>query len=247
MCHCHACNDSSIYAYLLNEAANTAKTPKPYGYNENHPAKIQPKSVKIALAKTLWNECYPIAGTHVETYLHHRRLIKPDTVLPDCLRYHPQLKHPEGGNYPAMVASVTNWQGEPYAIHRTYLQPDGRGKATITPAKMSLGDLTGNSVHLSPCGQSIGLCEGIETGLAIQTMWDEPVWACLSTAGLINIQLPPLPLAETVFIFADNDTNHAGKIAADTLAQRLHFEGRSVVFCMPDTIGHDFADDLYNR
>ena len=45
-----------------------------------------------------------------------------------------------------MVAAV---QGNQLAaVHRTYLQADGSGKADIEPAKMMLGATTGASVRL---------------------------------------------------------------------------------------------------
>jgi hypothetical protein len=37
-----------------------------------------------------------------------------------------------------MVAQVQNVAGEAIAVHRTYLRPDGAGKAEITPPKASV-------------------------------------------------------------------------------------------------------------
>ena len=56
--------------------------------------------------------------------------------------------------------------------------------------------------------------------------------------------LPPLPLAATVVILADNDANGAGERAAHTAAQRWLAEGRRVRIAMPPDPGTDFNDVL---
>ena len=49
-----------------------------------------------------------------------------------------------------MVALVTHAvTGEPVAIHRTFLAPDGHGKAPVEPNKMMLGPTRGGVVRLA--------------------------------------------------------------------------------------------------
>src|SRR5262249_55671832 len=82
-------------------------------------------------------ESEPAQGTVVETYLASRGLSLP---MPDSLRFHPNMKYPGGGAWPAMVAIVTNGTtGKPQSIHRTFLKPDGSGKAPVPTQKMMLG------------------------------------------------------------------------------------------------------------
>jgi hypothetical protein len=84
-----------------------------------------------------------------------------------------------------MVAFVTRGtDAEPIAIHRTFLAPDGSGKAPVDPTKMMLGPCRGGVVRL---GESDGLLmvgEGIETCLAAMQATGNPAWAALSTSGL---------------------------------------------------------------
>ena len=86
--------------------------------------------------------------------------------------------------------------------------------------------------------------EGIETGAAAMTATGSPVWAALSTSGMISLVLPRLPLAAAVVILADHDANGAGERAARAAAQRWLAEGRRVRIALPPEPGTDFADLL---
>ncbi|HEX5864835.1 MAG TPA: hypothetical protein VF014_11390 [Casimicrobiaceae bacterium] len=82
------------------------------------------KRTEAALA--IWRASQAVVGTPAETYLRSRGL---ELAAPPTLRFHPGLKHPSGGIWPAMVALVTQGSdGTPLAIHRTFLAP-GAGKA----------------------------------------------------------------------------------------------------------------------
>ena len=86
----------------------------------------------------------------------------------------------------------------PSAIHRTYLrsdasQPDKVEKAEVSKPRMMLGRVAGGAVRLAPIsdGNILGICEGIETGLAVMTACPGlPVWATLSATELEQVQLP---------------------------------------------------------
>ena len=66
-----------------------------------------------------------------------------------------------------MVALVTRGtDGEPLAIHRTFLARDGAGKAPVTPQKMMLGPCRGGAVRLATATGKLMVGEGIETCLA---------------------------------------------------------------------------------
>src|SRR5262245_53676645 len=88
-------------------------------------------------ALVIWQSATPAGGTLAENYLVSRGLYLPP---PPTLRFHPGLKHPSGGIWPAMVALVTHGgDGKPVGIHRTFLARDGNGKAPVEPTKMMLG------------------------------------------------------------------------------------------------------------
>lgn len=159
------------------------------------------------------------------------------------LRYHPAALHsPSGLRLPAMVAQIRGPKGEALGVHRTFLKPDGSGKADVSPAKMMLGPSSGGAVRFGPDGRVIALAEGIETALSVSRASRLTVWATLSTSGLKGLILPPVPVAEVVIIAADHDD--AGIMAAEAAAGRFEAEGRAVSIIHPRLRGQDFNDVL---
>lgn len=202
------------------------------------PEKDSAREIDIILSRT-----QTIHGTLIETYFESRGLNCPST--PDLL-FHPDLAHWDTKTgYPAMVAIVRDADGKQQALHRTYLKPDGSGKADVSKAKKMLGRTGGGAVRLAPIGDNgvLGLTEGIETALAVMTARpDLPVWAALSAPGLEQIKLPTE--AKRIVILADHDASGAGQRAAEALADRLLAEGRECAVAMPDKEGEDFNDLL---
>ncbi len=152
--------------------------------------------------------------------------------------------------YPAVIGVVRNPAGEAVAVHRTYLQVDPADPGKVTKAavpkpRMMLGKVAGGAVRLAPIdpGAALGLCEGIETGLAAMISCPGlPVWATLSATNLEQVKLPPE--ARRIVILADHDASGAGTRAAETAARRLRGEGRKVVIAIPPREGWDFNDVL---
>jgi putative DNA primase/helicase len=188
----------------------------------------------------LWRQCKPAAGTVVEAYLRARGLSLP---VPDSWRLHPKMKHPEGGHWPAMVAVVTDGvTGKPIAIHRTFLKPDGSGKAPVEKSKMMLGPCHGGAVRLADVkpGDRLGIGEGIETCLTVIQECGNPAWAALSTSGLKALDLPEG--VREVVLLSDNDP--AGQEAARVAGDRWVSEGRAVKLAVPDGTCNDFNEQL---
>jgi putative DNA primase/helicase len=196
------------------------------------------KRTEAALA--VWQSSTPAGGTLVETYLatRHLRLSSPST-----LRFHAALKHPSGSTWPAMVALVTRGTDDkPLAIHRTFLERDGGGKAPVDPQKMMLGPCRGGVVRLAVPGDLLMVGEGIETCLAAMKATGRPAWAALSTSGLRTLDLPED--VRDVIVLADGDD--AGEAAACDCAWRWKREGRRVRIARPPP-GMDFNDMLVDR
>lgn len=184
-----------------------------------------------------------IAGTLAETYLRSRGLAVPQC---DDLLFHPDLAHWETkAGWPALIGVVRDCKNEVVGLHRIYLRPDGATKAEITHPKKMLGKVSGGAARLAAIRDDgrLGLCEGIETGLAVMTAApDLPVWATLSTSHLEQVVLPPE--AREVIILADNDSSGAGLRAAETIARKLKAEGRKAAICQPPRADTDFNDLL---
>ena len=192
---------------------------------------------RTEMALGIWAETQPAAGSLVETYLRARGINIPS---PPALRFHPALKHSSGGRWPALVAVVTRGaEGEPIAIHRTFLSPDGRGKAPIDRQKMLLGPCRGGVVRLGPATNPLMVGEGIETCLAAMQATGLSAWAALSTSGLRSLDLPPV--VREIIVLADGDDS--GESAARTAGLRWRREGRLVRIARPPA-GMDFNDVL---
>jgi hypothetical protein len=197
---------------------------------------------RAAQAKRLWQESLPIAGTLAEVYLHGRGITCP---LPPTLRFHPEAWHgPTARRYPALIAAVQG-VGLP-AVHRTYLRPDGAGKAGLDGGdKLMLGSTQGGAVRLADGLSRLVVAEGIESGLSLLCgLLDDPVtlWASLSTSGLRGLRLPPQPSRLT--IACDGDA--AGREAAHALAEGAHALGWQVSILDPGA-GADFNDILAEK
>jgi putative DNA primase/helicase len=226
--YCYAgCSYESIIAALCDRPWREALGPA-------SPGTALDDAQRREIARRIWRESRPATGTLAETYLRSRAI----TIAPPAsLRFHPALKHPTGAIAPAMVGGVQDRAGNPIALHRTYLAPDGLGKANVDPPKMAFGPIRGGAVRLAPAGEVLALAEGIETALSVQQATSIPVWATLGTANLAGVELPEI--VRTVIIAADGDD--AGERASQQAAQRFLREGKKVRIARPPT-GKDFND-----
>ncbi len=239
--HCFAgCPASLVKLKLLAIMAGGPRLPP-------GPVQTRPRKAvdTVAAAKWIREETLPGVDTIVEPYWRVARGIT--SPLPESLRFHRSLRHPSGTYHPAMVADVVNAAGEWVAIHRTWLRPDGLGKAGVTPDKMSLGPTKGGAVRLGEGGDTLVLGEGIETAASAAMLLGVPaVWATISSSNMKNIIIPAGSMTEIV-IAADNDANGAGLAAAEVLRQRLLIEHRKVSIRQPKIEGQDFNDVLRAR
>jgi hypothetical protein len=132
--------------------------------------------------------------------------------------------------------------GDAFAVHRTYLSPDGSGKGAIDRPKAMLGPTAGGAVHLTDGPGALVVAEGIETALSLACgLLSGPatIWAALSTSGMQSLRLPPSPGKLT--IAPDGDA--AGKSAAHALAERAAALGWQVSL-LPAPDGRDWNDIL---
>jgi hypothetical protein len=154
-------------------------------------------------------------------------------------------KHPSRDGYHPMLIAAVLIEGrldQCVALHRTFLKPDGSGKADLEPAKMTLGPCKGGAVPLAPAAPVIAVSEGIESGLSYMALTGTPTWAALSTAGIRNLQLQ----AEVREVVIAADPDIPGIRAAHDAAARWLAEGRKVRIAKPP-VGFDFNDLLMKR
>jgi putative DNA primase/helicase len=242
---CHAgCDQERVIAALRLRGLWADNGPRPRSRAahrvpiERKPDEDEARRSEVALG--IWQSAKLAQGTPIAAYLVSRGI---DLPSPDALRFHPGLKHPTGGIWPAMVALVTDGaDGTPLAIHRTFLTADGVGKAPIEPQKMMLGPCRGGAVRLAHPGDVLMIGEGIETSLAAMQASGHAAWAALSTSGLRALNLPND--VRDVIVLADGDD--PGDAAARECALRWKSQGRRARIARPPW-GMDFNDLLLRR
>uniref|UniRef100_UPI0025EAA16C DUF7146 domain-containing protein n=1 Tax=Xanthobacter sp. TaxID=35809 RepID=UPI0025EAA16C len=179
----------------------------------------------VTSARRLFAAAMPISGTIAEAYLRNRGI----TALHETgsLRFHPRCYYrPDPREpiqpLPAIIAAVTDLRGRIMGIHRTWLTPDGAGKAVIATPRRALGHLLEHAVRFGRPYDVMAAGEGIETILSVRTALPSlPIVAALSAAHLAAIAFPPG--LRRLYIVRDNDP--AGDRARDSLIARAGSAG----------------------
>jgi putative DNA primase/helicase len=199
-----------------------------------------------AALNSLWQGSRPIeTDDPVDRWLQSRGVGMQN--YPKCLRAGMRVRHsgPPTTWHPAILAMVTDINGKPATIHKTYITADGT-KAPVEKVRMfCAGSVpSGGAVRLTAPGPVLGIAEGIETTLAAMKMFDTPTWSALNDGGVERFE-PPSE-TERLIIFGDNDQNGAGQRAAYALAARL--SGRlQVEVKIPQKSGTDWNDVLLGK
>jgi putative DNA primase/helicase len=209
----------------------------------------------------LWNESHAVRqGDPVDLYL--RRRVPGLSEVPEQIRLHPRLGYygrpaAEGdrpslvGYFPAMLVRGFDVEGNLVQIHKTYLTAAGHKAEVEFPKKTDRG-VGSNSFALrmqDPVGDTLGVCEGIETALAATMLSGGlPVWPCHSAGILANFVLPVhlRGRVQRLVIYADSDDlkhgRRAGIEAANRLAERCRKDRLRCRIMRPAKTGTDMAD-----
>lgn len=245
-----------VASWLRGEAVNPTIAHRP------PPPPPTPKfNPEKARASIEWirSRARDLKGTPAELYLR-KRGIWPENQ-PRSLAFHPSLRYYHGkppntkllGEWPAMVAKVTNAQDEVLAIHRTFITAEG-DKAPVPDAKKltsAVSALGGSAIRLFQHSDVLGVGEGIETMLAVRAISRMPVWSAVSAPLLELLEIPDE--VRHVVIWGDLDVSGRGVEAARTLEKRMLESGRTVEVHIPqgpipaDAKGIDWLDVLLNQ
>ncbi len=196
-------------------------------------------------SRRLFAMSQPIRGTIVETYLRGRSISSLHGT--GALRFHPRCyhrpdEHSPTETWPAMIAAVTDLAGKQTGAQRTWLAPDGRGKAPVDTPRRAMGDLLGNAVRFGVPNSVMAAGEGIETTLSLRCALPRMAMAAaLSAAHLVAIRFPPS--LRRLYIICDNDP--AGDSARDMLVERARQAGIEAIVLSPTM--QDFNEDLVYR
>jgi hypothetical protein len=193
-------------------------------------------------ARRLFAMGRPIRGTLAETYLQHRGITYLQKA--PALRFHPRCFYRANDGVPretrpALLAAVTDFNGTITGVHRTWIAPDGAGKAPIATPRRAMGRLLGNGVRFGTAHDVVVAGEGIETVLSLRCALPRlPLVAALSANHLAALVLPSN--LRRLYVARDND--HAGCLAAEALTAYAQANEIEAVTLTPVT--DDFNADL---
>ncbi|HDZ71763.1 MAG TPA: DNA primase [Aurantimonas coralicida] len=227
---------------VTDEARRFLSLPQPEPGPQPRPRPSSAPAGSPESARRLVSMSQPITGTIVETYLRKRGI----TALhgTGALRFHPRCYYrPDSYSptetWPAIIASVTDLDNQITGAHRTWLSPDGSGKAPIDTPRRAMGDLLGNAVRFDRATQVMAAGEGIETILSLRMALPHmPMVAALSAAHLSAILFPAT--LRRLYIARDDDP--AGNHAMAGLVERAQAVGIEAITLSP-RLG-DFNEDL---
>lgn len=181
------------------------------------PIAVQPRTEdRVARARTIWSEGVALAGTVAERYLRLRHITRP--LDSHALRFHPRATSlDDRRRRPALLAALTDANGEVQGVQITLLSQYGAGKATVPTPRRVVGKLVGGAVRLDPAGDTLAIAEGVETAFSASEAFGHPAWAALTAWNLAHFN-PPEGV-ERLIIAADNGA--AGIAAAAALKRTV--------------------------
>lgn len=228
---------------VAGEARRFLSLPRAEPRRSPKPVRTPVPAGSAEAARRLIAMSQPIRRTLVETYLGNRGIKAVHDA--GALRFHPRSYYrPDDGSptetWPAMIAAVTDLAGRITGAHRTWLAPDGSGKAPVDTPRRAMGGLLGHAVRFGAVDDVLAAGEGIETMLSLRCALPAmPMAAALSANHLAGLLLPPT--LRRLYIARDADA--AGDTAVAALAQCAEAAGIEALVLSPRT--GDFNEDLH--
>jgi Toprim domain len=193
----------------------------------------------------------PCSRQPAEAYLRARGITGP--LDWPALRYHPSVYYRATAAaplqiWPALLAAVTDVDGNITGIQRTWLDPRRSAKAPLADPRRALGHLLGNGVRFGTMADILVAGEGVETMLTLKSVLPSlPVIAGLSANHLAALDLPPAPgsgpgHASLLRLYVACDNDAAGLKAANRLRERGLATGLEIRELVP--VHGDFNLDL---
>ena len=214
----------------LDEARRFLSLPRPDPPPRASQAKAPTGSPEAV--RRLWAMAQPIAGTLAERYLARRGIVGIQNF--SALRFHPHCYYwredeadaAEPEAWPALLAKVTNAEGNLTGLHRTWLDPVTADKAPLDPNRKAMGNLLGHGVRIGAATDILAAGEGLETMLSLRIAFpDLPVIAALSANHLAALDLPD----SIVRLYIAVDSDRAGQNVAEELVERTHSDSIEAV------------------
>ena len=210
---------------VLDAAKPVNTKPRTIEYCNKEEAKVRKQRIQ-----KVWKESQPIVGSLAETYLRSRGICADLRYIGNNLRFHPAMPYKEDDNskwvkLPCMLAVYRDKNGKALTLHRTFLKPDGSGKADVSRPKMVMApprDMRGGYIvldkpHVANTGKYIGIAEGIENALSAREAMGCAMFCGFSDRLMAMTNFPEE--VTNVFVFADKEPSGAGMAAAEALKE----------------------------
>ena len=231
------------FGEVLTEARRFLSLPRPEREIESASPITPAPSGSSESARRLFAMSRPIHGSIAEAYLRTRGI----SVLHETssLRFHPRCyyrpdQHCPRETWPALIAAVTTLDGVISGVHRTWLDPSGRGKAPLDTPRRAMGLLLGNAVRFGAVDDVLAAGEGIETMLSLRSALPTLPMASALSANHLAAMLLPSGLRR---LYIARDADAAGDAVQSVLTQRAEAVGIEVITLSP-RLG-DFNEDLH--
>jgi len=165
----------------------------------------------------VWEESISLEDTKAypaRAYFSSRRMLTAAKAAKN-IRFHPNLKYKDSsgellGVYGAVLCKVQNNEGSPVQISRIYLNKNGtkvdlgKGNKAKKQTPCVKKHIKGRHVKLfEPINGYIGVCEGVETALAVYEAKQFPVWPNLTATNLFSFLVLGSSGIHTVLNFVD--------------------------------------------
>ncbi|KZL17652.1 hypothetical protein PsAD2_02988 [Pseudovibrio axinellae] len=234
---------------------------------EREQAVLERAQRKAVTAAEIAKQCRPILDTAAEQYLcgagQGQRRLPPVSAWPTDLRehigFHPGLEMEnlrqyrdeklikKGPSFPALVFFLQDPFGDIVSLQRIFLDAAMGVKITqtndtIPNAKVMFAASSGAACRIGGDASRIGLLEGGETALGNWALHDfrYPMWATMSTSGMVTFEAPGFVERSDIFPDSDNAISEGEKVgeppgtkAAEQCAANLRQVGVHVVINEP--------------
>ena len=195
---------------------------------------------RTGIARRLFAEARPVAGTLGEAYLQSRGLVPGDWGV--SLRFQPRAWFDEHNHRPALLAASRDNAGNLTGVTRFFLDAEAG-----LIERRALGRLNGHAVRLGGRTQSSGgdhliVGEGLETTLSFALLYPEYAAGCDLAATMSASHMAAFILPQNVRrLTIATDNGPTGQNAAAKLRARAIAQGVAVRIALPK-LG-DFNDD----
>tara|TARA_R100000541_G_scaffold50987_1_gene58306 strand:+ start:3368 stop:4360 length:993 start_codon:yes stop_codon:yes gene_type:complete len=226
---------------------------KPVNINKEEGGRIKPARKDVLMNR--FTAIHTLKGSSVEGYLKSRGIYQ----LPEMsIKYsRSEFDRAVNRSFECMFAVATDEQMNIVYTHKTYLEGSSKADCQVnkkmeTVNKYNLPcDSCGHehaanvAVKMFPISETLGISEGIESGLSAYQLFGFPVWSVLNTSIMKEFKAPAG--VKTLVIYADNDRNGAGMAAAFTCGHKnilANNDVSKVVIRSPAKVDADFNDML---